>query len=50
MTTMAGAPTPRMVVVVSTTSHHEQWSGVSFNICGKEGCFFSISLKIEMAR
>jgi hypothetical protein len=43
-------PAPRMLAMVSTTSHHEQWSEASFIIGGKEGRFFSNSLKIEIAR
>jgi hypothetical protein len=31
-----GALTPRMLVVVSPTSHHGQWSGVSFKIRDEE--------------
>jgi hypothetical protein len=36
--------------MVPATSHHGQRSGASFNISGKDGCFFSNSLKIEIAR
>jgi hypothetical protein len=39
-----------MLAAVFVTSHHGQWSRANFNIGGKEGRFFSISLKIEMAR
>jgi hypothetical protein len=47
---MAGALTPRALVIVTTTSHHEQWSKVSFKIRGEEGHFCSHSLKIEIVR
>jgi hypothetical protein len=50
MTIMVGPPALMMLAAVPATSHHEQWSRVSFNISGKEGCFFSNSLKIEIAR
>jgi hypothetical protein len=50
MTIMAGAPAPKMLATVPATSHHGKRSGVSFNIGDKEGCFFSNSLKIEIAR
>jgi hypothetical protein len=50
MTIMAGGGAPRTLAAVYAISHHEQWSRASFNIGGKEGCFFSNSLKIEMAR
>jgi hypothetical protein len=43
-------PTPRTFAMVSTTSHHRQWSGVSFKIGSEELCFWSISLKIVIAR
>jgi hypothetical protein len=49
-TIIARAPTPRTFTIVSTTIHHGQWSGMSINIGGKEGHFFSNSLMIEMAR
>jgi hypothetical protein len=39
-----------IIVGGSATSHHGQWSRMSFNIGGEEGHFFSNSLKIEMAR
>jgi hypothetical protein len=45
-----GGGAPRTLAAVYAISHHEQWSRASFNIGGKEGCFFSNSLKIEMAR
>jgi hypothetical protein len=47
---MAGAPALRMLAMVPATSHHEQQSGASFIIGGKDEHFFSISLKIEIAR
>jgi hypothetical protein len=50
MTIMVRAPTPRSLVLVSATSHHEQWSGARFKISGKEGRFYSNLLKIEIAR
>jgi hypothetical protein len=50
MAIMAGALAPRMLAMVSTTSHHGQWSGESFKISGEEEHFCSISLKIEIAK
>jgi hypothetical protein len=47
---MAGTPALRTLVVVSITSHHGQCNRASFNIGRKEGCFFSNSLKIEIAK
>jgi hypothetical protein len=46
----AGALAPRVLVVVSATSYHKQWSRVSFKIRAKEGHFYSNLLKIEIAR
>jgi hypothetical protein len=40
---MVGAHAPRMLVVVSATSHHGQWSGASFKISGEEEHFCSNS-------
>jgi hypothetical protein len=39
-----------LFAMVTTLSHHMQWSKASFKIRGGEGCFGSDSLKIEMAR
>jgi hypothetical protein len=50
MANMAGAPTPRLLVVVSATSQHKQWSRASFKINGEERRFCFNSLKIEIAR
>jgi hypothetical protein len=36
---MVGAPAPRTLAMVSTTSHHRQWSGVSLKIGGEERWF-----------
>jgi hypothetical protein len=47
---MVGALAPRVLAVVTTTSHHKQWSMVSLKIRGKEGRFYFDSLKIEIAR
>jgi hypothetical protein len=49
-TIVARALTPRLFAMVTTLSHHMQWSKASFKIRGGEGCFGSDSLKIEMAR
>jgi hypothetical protein len=47
---IARALAPRALAVVTTISHHEQWSKASFKIRGEEGCFYYNSLKIEIAR
>jgi hypothetical protein len=47
---MIGVLASRALAVVTTISHHEQWSRVSFKIRGEEGCFCSNSLKVEIAR
>jgi hypothetical protein len=46
---MAGALTPRVLAVVTTISHHEQWSKASFKARGEEGRTCSDLLKIGMA-
>jgi hypothetical protein len=50
MAIMVGAPSPRTLAAVSTTSHHVQWSKASFKIGGEKWHFFSNSLMIEIAR
>jgi hypothetical protein len=50
MSIMVGILNLRMLAAVSATSHHGQRSRASFNIGGKEGHFFSNSLKIETTR
>jgi hypothetical protein len=42
---MVRAPTTRTLAVVSPTSHHEQWSGVSFKVSGNERRFLSQLIK-----
>jgi hypothetical protein len=46
---MAGALTPRVLAVVTTISHHEQWSKASFKARGEVGRTCSDLLKIGMA-
>jgi hypothetical protein len=47
--TMPGALAPRALTVVTIPSHHKQWGRASFRIRGERGCYYSDSLKIEMA-
>jgi hypothetical protein len=47
---MAPPPAPRMLSMVSATSHYEQWSRASIKINDEDVLFFSNSLEIEIAR
>jgi hypothetical protein len=47
---MAGVLTSRMLIAVSATSHHRQWSITSFKISGEQGRFCSSPLKIGIAK
>jgi hypothetical protein len=40
----------RALAMVTTTSHHEHWSRVTFKVRGEEWRFCSDSLRIEIAR